>query len=202
MLFEKHLPSIGIKKLLVTPEIVENPERELKKIDSSDGAMDPEMEGRFERAAANEKERVKRIIAERAREFEAQSALRLYEDRIDLIAEYTLRSISDIDSALIDFQGMCNQIKTQNEGLFSQLGIDVRLADTAIDEIVRIAIVQDRDIGEICLNLANGLEYGLKLVRDRVGLEAFTITREAVLDPENYIDSLIKRYYSQEPAAS
>jgi ATP-dependent Clp protease ATP-binding subunit ClpX len=202
MPFEKHLPSTAIKKLLVTPELVESPEQDLKRIDSDGGKNDPKMEERFERAAANEKQRVKAIIAEKARDFEAQSGLKLYEDRIDLIAEYTLKSISDIDSAFVDFKEMCNQVRAENKGLFSQLGVSVHLADSAIDEIVRIAIVQDRDISEICLNLADELEYGLKLVRDRVGCEAFTITREAVSDPEKYIDSLIKKYYSQDPVVS
>jgi len=202
MPFEKHLPSTIIERLLVTPELVENPEQELKRIDSDRDMSDPKMEKRFERAAINEKQKVKRIIAERAKEFEAQSGLKLYEDRIDLIADQTIKSISDIDSAFIDFKEMYNQIKAQNEGLFSQLGINVSLADSAIHEIIRIAIVQDRDISEICLAFANELEYGLKLVKDRIGFEVFTITKEAVLDPEKYIDNLIKKYYSQDPVVS
>ena len=201
MPFEKHLPSTIIKRLLVTPELVEDPEQELKRIDS-DVDNDPKMEERFARVVANEKQRVKKIITERTKEFEAQSGLRLYADRIDLIAEHALKYISDIDSAFADFKEMCDQIKAQNEGLFSQLGIDVHFADSAIDEIVRIAIVQDRDVGAISLNLANELEYGLKLIRDRIGCEAFTITGEAVLDPEKYLDSLIKKYYGQDPVTS
>jgi len=202
MPFEKHLPSTIIEKLLATPEIVKNSEQELKRIDSDKDMSDPKMEERFERAAVNEKQRVKRTIAERAKEFEAQSGLKLNEDRIDLIADQALKSVSDIDSAFIDFKEMYNQIKAQNEGLFSQLGINVSLADSAIHEIIRIAVDQDRDISEICLTFANELEYGLKLVRDRIGFEAFTITKEAVLDPEKYIDNLIKKYYSQDPVVS
>ncbi len=202
MPFEKHLPSTNIEKLLVTPELVENPQQELKRIDSDGDKNEPMMEKRFERAAANEKKRVKNIIAERAKEFEAQSGLKLYEDRIDLIADQALKSISDIDSAFADFKEMYNQVKDQNEGLFSHLGINISLADNAIDEIIRIATDQDRDINEICLSLVNELEYGLKLVRDRIGSDAFTITAEAVLDPDKYIDSLIKKYYSQDPAIS
>jgi ATP-dependent Clp protease ATP-binding subunit ClpX len=202
MPFEKHLPSTMIKRLLVTPELVEGPEQELERIDRDSDMNELEMEERFERAVANEKQRVKKTIAARAKEFEAQSGLKLYEDRVDLIADQTIKSISDIDSAFIDFREMYDQIKVHNEGLFSQLGISVGLADSAIDEITRIAIVQDRDISEVCLKLANELEYGLKLVRDRIGFETFTITREAVLDPEKYIDSLIKKYYNQDPATS
>ncbi len=202
MPFEKHLPSTITDRVLVSPELVENPEQELKRIDSNRDMMDPEMEERFVRGGVNEKQRVKRTIAERAKEFESQSGLELSEDRIDLIADQTLKSMSDIDSAFIDFKEMYDQIKAQNEELFSQLGIDVSLADSAIHEIIRIAIDQDRDIIEVCVSLANQLEYGLKLVKDRIGFEAFTITKEAVLDPEKYIDSLIKKYYSQDQVIS
>jgi len=202
MPFEKRLPSTVVKKLLVTPELVKNPARELKRIESDEDMSDSQMKKRFERAVVNEKQRVNTAVAERAKEFEAQSDLKLYEERVDLIAEHALRFISDIDSAFIDFKEMYDLVKGNNEGLFSQLGMNVSLADSAIDEIIRTAIFQDRDINEICLNLANELEYGLKLVRDRIGLGAFTITREAVVDPEKYIDSLIKKYYSQDSMIS
>jgi len=202
MPFEKHLPSTDVKKLLVTPELVENPAQELKRIESDEDMSDPQMKERFESASENEKQRAKKAIEKRAKEFEAQSDLKLYEERVDLIAEHALRSISDIDSAFIDFKEMNDLVRGHNKRLFSQLGINVSLADSAIDEIIRIAIFQDRDINEICLNLANELEYGLKLVRDRIGLGAFTITREAVVDPEKYIDSLIKKYYSQDSMIS
>ena len=66
MPFEKHLPSTGITRLLVTARLVENPEQELKRIDSQQGMDDAESEQAFEGAAANEKERVKGIIGQRA----------------------------------------------------------------------------------------------------------------------------------------
>ncbi|MBA7659217.1 ATP-dependent Clp protease ATP-binding subunit ClpX [subsurface metagenome] len=202
MPFEKHLPSTATRKMLVTVRLVQDQEQELIRIDSFKDTSDPGLEEGFERAVANEKERVKKIIADRAKEFEEQLGLKLYDERIDLIADQTLQSISDINSVFLDFKEMYHQVKLQNEGLFSQLGINVNLADGAIDEIIRIAYEQDRDISEICLSLANELEYGLKLVRDRIGFESFALTREAVLEPEKYIDSLIKKYYSQNPATS
>ncbi len=202
MPFEKHLPSTATRKMLVTVRLVQDQDQELIRIDSFKDTSDPELEEGFERATANEKERVKKIIADRAKEFEEQLGLKLYDERIDLIADQTLQSISDINSVFLDFKEMYHQVKLQNEGLFSQLGINVNLADGAIDEIIRIAYEQDRDISEICLSLANELEYGLKLVRDRIGFESFALTREAVLEPEKYIDSLIKKYYSQNPATS
>ena len=202
MPFEKHLPSTGINRLLVTARLVENPEQELKRIDSHQGMGEAELKRAFERAAAREKERVKGIIAQRTTEFEDQLGLKLYDERIDLIADQTLQSIADINSVFLDFKEMYHQVMIHNEGLFSQLGVSVTIADSAIDEIIRIAFEQDREIGEICTSLAAELEYGLKLVRDRIGFESFALTREAVVDPEKYIDSLIKQYYSHNPATT
>jgi ATP-dependent Clp protease ATP-binding subunit ClpX len=202
MPFEKHLPSTPIDKLLVTPELVENSEQELKRLDSGVDVNDPKRFERFEEAATHEKERVKQTVSARANEFEMQSGLQLDEERIDLIADQALKSMADIDTAFGEFREMCNQTKSQVEGLFSQLGINVTLSDGAIDEIIRISIVQDREIGEICLRLANELEYGLKLVRDKIGSTVFTITSESVLDPERYVDGLIKKFYGQDRMTS
>ena len=202
MPFEKHLPSTGIDRLLVTAQLVENPEQELERIGSRQGMNNTEFEQAFEKAAANEKERVKGIIGQRAAEFEEQLGLKLYDERIDLIADQTLQSITDINSVFLDFKEMYHQVMIHNEGLFSQLGVTVTIADSAIDEIIRVAFEQDREISEICTSLASELEYGLKLVRDRIGFESFALTREAVIDPEKYIDSLIKQYYSHNPATT
>lgn len=186
----------------MTARLVEDPEQELERIDSREGMSDAELEQAFEKAAANEKERVKGIIGQRALEFEEQLGLKLYDERIDLIADQTLQSIADINSVFLDFKEMYHQVMIHNEGLFSQLGVTVTIADSAIDEIIRIAFEQDREISEICTSLASELEYGLKLVRDRIGFESFALTREAVIDPEKYIDSLIKQYYSHNPATT
>jgi ATP-dependent Clp protease ATP-binding subunit ClpX len=202
MPFEKHLPSTGIGRLLVTASLVENPEQELERLGSLEGVSDAELEQAFENAAANEKERVKAIIGQRALEFEEQLGLKLYDERIDLIADQTLHSIAEINSVFMDFKEMYHQVIIHNEGLFSQLGVTVTIADSAIDEIIRIAFEQDREISEICTSLASELEYGLKLVRDRIGFGSFALTREAVIDPEKYIDSLIKQYYSHNPATT
>ena len=202
MPFEKHLPSTAIDRLLVTPEFAGNPDKELARLDSGGDRDDSNINQRFERAAEGEKKRVKGTIAQKARDFEVKSGLQLNEERIDLIAEQTLKSISDIDTGFADFKEMCTQVKVHIEGLLSQLGIKVILSDSAIDEVIRLAVVQDQEIGEVCLKLANELEYGLKLVRDKIGNNAFTITGESVLDPEKYIDGLIKKYYSQDPTKS
>jgi len=53
----------------------------------------------------------------------------------------------------------------------------------------------------LTFQLAKKLEYGLKLVKDRSGVDHFVITKDAVLDMDRYINELVKRYYRKEYSA-
>jgi len=65
--FEKNLPSTPIKRLLVTAELVDAPEAELKRLKESDN--DPERRARFETAALLELDNVKSFIESGTRSF-------------------------------------------------------------------------------------------------------------------------------------
>ncbi len=68
----------------------------------------------------------------------------------------------------------------------------------AVDEIVGEAIRSGQEPGPLTFQLAKQLEYGLRLVKDRSGVDTFTITAEAVRDMEGFINDLIKRTYRQQ----
>jgi endopeptidase Clp ATP-binding regulatory subunit ClpX len=194
--FEKNLPSTDIKKLLVTPELVDDPVGELSSLKQNpDG---PKRLGRFERGARQELESIKTFITSRVRDFSQTSRLELYEKRIGLVAELYLKTICDIDTAFDDFAQMYSQIKMEEETLFDQLETNITFDDSAVDEIIRQAIETGEEPRSLALGLAKKLEYGLKLVRDRAGVEDFVITGEAVTDMEKFINGLVKKHYQQE----
>jgi len=194
--FEKNLPSTDIKKLLVTPELVDDPVGELSSLKQNpDG---PKRLGRFERGARQELESIKTFITSRVRDFSQTSRLELYEKRIGLVAELYLKTICDIDTAFDDFAQMYSQIKMEEETLFDQLETNITFDDSAVDEIIRQAIETGEEPRSLALGLAKKLEYGLKLVRDRAGVEDFVISGEAVTDMEKFINGLVKKHYQQE----
>jgi endopeptidase Clp ATP-binding regulatory subunit ClpX len=194
--FEKNLPSTNIKKLLVTLEVVKDPEEALISLKQDPEA--PDYLERFERGARQELEDIKQFIVSRAEDFRQLSGLELYEGRIALIAELYLKAISDINTAFEDFLAMCNQVKLQEEALFDKLETRISFDDSAIDELIRRAIETGEEPGSLAAQLAKKLEYGLKLVRDRAGVESFVISGEAVTDMEKYINGLVKKYYQRE----
>ena len=99
--FEKHLPSTDIKKLLVTPELVENPDEELAAIKAIPD--DPGWIERFENMSRRELENITEFIASREDDFYHLSGLDIYQDRRLIIADLYLNKTSDINTAFEDF---------------------------------------------------------------------------------------------------
>lgn len=191
--FEKHLPSTGIKQLVVTPGVVDHPEAELITLEKS--FDQPEWQGRFKNAALKEKDRVVKFISARIKDFRERSDLEMNEGRIDLIADLYCTGTSDLNTVFDDFANMYQQIKVQEATLSGELDTTVSFDESAIDEVIRKAVSLGQQAATFAFQLVKRLEYGLKLVKDRSGTAHFVITREAVTDMEKYINDLVKRYY-------
>ena len=194
--FEKKLPSTSLKKILVTPELVENPETQLELLLKNPD--DPEMSKRFERATKKELENIKEYISRRADDFQKKSGLEIYERRMDLIAGLYLKTTSNINTAFDDFIEMYNEVKLEEASLLEKMDVNISFDESAVDEIIDQAIKTGQGAGALALQLVKKLEYGLNLVRDRSGIENFTINDEAVTDMENFVNNLIKKFYHQE----
>lgn len=194
--FEKTLPRSGLKRFLVTLDVVEHPEAQLEMLLKNPEDLD--RRERFERAKERELEYIKAYISKKAVDFSIESGLEINERRLGLIAELYLKNISDINTALDDFVEMHNQVKLEEASLVEKLEVEVSFDESAIDEIIKQAIRTDQEAGSLALQLAKRLEYGLKLVKDRSGIERFVINDEAVIDMENFINNLVKKFYHQD----
>jgi ATP-dependent Clp protease ATP-binding subunit ClpX len=191
--FEKSLPSTNVRFFLVTQEVVENPQAELRLILADPDSS--ERKARFEAARARELEELKAFVRNRAEEFKRKSGLDLYEKREDIISQLYVHNISDLNTAFDDFNEMYHRIKMEETSLLEKLDVNITFSEGAIDEILRQSVEHDQDAASLVLDLAKKLEYGLKLVKDRTGASAFTIPEDAVTNMEQYINELIKRSY-------
>jgi len=194
--FEKKLPSTEVKRFVVTPEVVETPEAQLAVLLKNPD--DPAIVERFDIAKRVEIESIRSFISTRIDDFQEKSDFEIYERRMDLIVEVYLKNISDVNTAFEDFKEMYTQVKLEEASLRDKLDVKVSFDDSAVDEIIKQAIRSDREAGPLASEVAKRLEYGLNLVRDRSGIEEFTINDEAVSDMESYVNNLIKKYYRQE----
>ena len=194
--FEKYLPSTDIKRLLVTPEVVENPETELLSL--KENHDDPERVEKFEKEAGKELENIVEFIAAREADFRQLSGLDIYKERNAIIAGLYLKTTSDINTAFEDFIRMHKEIRQEEVLLKEKLEININFDETAVDELIKQAIETGREPGPLAFYIAKKLEYGLKLVRDRTGIEDFDINGDAIINMEDYVNNLIKKYYRQD----
>lgn len=196
MPFEKHLPSTAMRRLLVTPELVDNPDAELQVMEKEYDR--PERIERFQSGARRELEDLMGFISTRVADFQKLYGLEMYPKRIQLAARIYLKKTTDITTALEDLRQMYHQVRLEEASLVNKLEMNISFDDSAIDEIVLKAIETDQDAGSLTSQLASKLEYGLKLVRDRSGTDHFLITGKAVTDMEGYINDLVQLAYRQE----
>jgi ATP-dependent Clp protease ATP-binding subunit ClpX len=194
--FEKTLPSTNIKYFLVTPEVVKNPVRELAILLENPG--DPERISRFQEAKERELRDIQAYITVSAENLRKNSGLEMSERRIALLSELYLKNISDTTAIFEDFKTMYQQVKIEEASLPEKMEVSISFEDSAIDEIIHQAIEKDEEPGVLAYQFAKKLEYGLKLVRDRSGIEHFSISGEAIVNMEKFVNDLLKQYYHEE----
>ncbi len=191
--FEKRLPSTAISEFIVTPEVVENPDEELRRL--LENPEDPELQERFSQASQRDRELLRESIWRREPELFTLYHLPLTETRVNLIVDQYLRWDCDLKSAFEDIGHMYQQIRHFEEKFSEEHELEMHFDEGAIDEILGLALSRETSAYSICQDQAKNLEYALKLVRERTSQESFLLTRDAILNLDTYLNQIIRDYY-------
>ncbi|MGQ9645142.1 MAG: AAA family ATPase [Thermodesulfobacteriota bacterium] len=194
--FEKRLPSTQIQQFVVTPEVVEDPERELERLLAD--PFNAEMQAKFQRLLAREKAALKESILKREGEFRKRYGIVLLESRIVLIANRMIEKGYDVNTVIEEVVEIQRVVEDFERDFYRKHGISLRFSNEAMDRITEIALEEDgKGIG-ICSRLSKDFEHGFKLIRDRVGQREFILTQEAIDHPEAYLNRVIREIFSQQ----
>lgn len=188
--FEKRLPSTDIKEFLVTPEVVKNPDKELARL-----LADPdnaEYRARFEAAAAQEVAALKQSVWRREAELQRRFQMPLTDYRVELMVDQYLRWDCDLLTAFDQISRLYQQVRRFSDLFYHEHDIRINFTEDAIDEIMRRALANGTTSRAVCESFAKDLEYALKLVRDRTGLNNFTLTLADLLDLDSYLNHLFQ----------
>jgi len=191
--FEKRLPSTQVRKLAVTPELVENSQAELERLLAA--PEDPDLQTRFHQAADKEREILKEAIWRRETELLTRYHLPLTQARVELLVDQYHYWDCDLKTAFEDLAQLHDQLSLFEEKFLEKHGIQLHFDPNAADEILRQAVNRDLSALAICQEMAQDLEYALKLVRDRTSQDQFILTREALADLDAYLNRVIREYY-------
>ncbi|MCJ7748506.1 MAG: AAA family ATPase [Desulfobacterales bacterium] len=194
--FEKRLPSTDIRKFVVTRAVVENPEQELKRL--LQDPSNPEMLEKFEALLSKEKMALKESILHREAEFRKRYGIVFQEGRIDLIVNRMIEKGYDVNTVSEEVVEVQRQVEEFERDFQRRTGIDLQFIEEAIDRITEIILNEDGKGTALFPRLSKDYEYGFELIREKTGKREFIITREAVNDPEGYLNRMIREIYKQQ----
>jgi ATP-dependent Clp protease ATP-binding subunit ClpX len=197
--FEKKLPSTDISFFLVTPEVVRNPKAELDRfLADRDGA---DFRDRYDKAWQEDKAAAIQSLSSREEYYRERYSAALTEGRMELAVTWHLRSGLDLEEILQEVVTMIAEVRRFEADFLTKHQIRLSFSDDAVDEILQLAIAEGTNAETICLRVSRDYDYALKLVMDKTGQREFTVTREAILDPETFINETIRSSYRTGPFA-
>ena len=194
--FEKRLPSTEIRKFVVTREVVRNPGQELKRL--LEDPSDPDMLEAFEQLLQRDIKGVEDSIRDRREEFERRYGLSLWEGRIRLIGHRVVEKGYDVNTVFEEVADVNRQIEELEREFDRKHHILLTFNEEAIDQTTLVAFEEDEKGASVCARLSKDLEHGLRLIRDKTGKTEFTISKEAIKDPEGFLNVLIRDVYSKQ----
>jgi len=195
--FEKRLPSTTIRKVVVTRDVVEHPDLELERLLRE--PLDPEMLAKFEGLLSKEKMALKRSIQVREGEFEKRYGMVFSEGAIDLIVNRMIEQGFDVNTVSEEVVEVQRRVEELQRDFLRKHAIHLHFEEEAVKRITEIALEEEEN-GDltcaVCTRLSKDYEHGFRLIRDRTGQSEFVISREAVDDPEGYLNRMIREIYS------
>ncbi len=187
--FEKRLPSTEVKKLLVTPEMVADPEAELKRL--LDDPENAEYLERFEAAGRAEAEHLAEALFKRAAEIKRSYALTVSDDLVDLVLSVYTHAGLDLDRALNHIKAEVGQVLAFQAVLSRDHDLKVAFDDEALYTIIRVARKAGMSPADYLDGRKTELVSALELVRSRTGMDEFLLPREALLHTTEYVAGLV-----------
>ena len=195
LLFEKRLPSTAIKRFPVTAAVIQTPDAVL--LQWLDSPRDPERVAAFENIAQAEIHYLRDYIRANSRTLTDKHNLTLTESRIALAAAHYAGHLQDVGGVLRKIKALIDETKNIELNFFKRHDINIVLEEEAIDFVVGQFLTAAITPEELSRKLSADFELGLKLVQEKSGKNRFFISRQALLTPEEYLNTLIKNELRQ-----
>ena len=190
ILYETRLPSTEITEFPVTTEVITQPEKFFQLFFSA--TDNPDRTALFQTLCKQETKTITSHLTENSKKLTDKFKFNMTPERIKIIAKLYGGKVMTIGDAIIQVKSVHEKTKRIELQFYQKHDINIVLEEDAVDFIIEQLINYDHTIDEIYQNITTDFEFGLKLVRDKTEKSRFFITRNALLDPESFISSLIK----------
>jgi len=188
--FERRLPSTPIDQFAVTLEAISEPAQTLATMEAHPD--DPKFKDDFECLTIDERRFIKTYLEKNREHLTAKYNLTLTPSRMDIIAAFYSRSVMDIDSVMKRVRAYYDEVKKIELNFFKAHDINVVLENDAIDFIIDTIANSDSTTDEIDKRFDADFDLGLKLLAEKTGKNRFFITKQALINPDQYFTELFK----------
>ena len=154
----------------------------------------------FEQLTNQETENIKEYLRDNKKNLTEKYGLTLTPSRIDLVATCYAKNTLDMGNIITRIKSYYDEIKKIELYFFKNHDINIVLEEDAIDFIIEQLIDSTLALNLVYQKIDQDFQHGLKLAREKINRNRFFITREALLDPEEYVGNLIKDVVSASSA--
>ncbi|MBF0227574.1 MAG: AAA family ATPase [Desulfobacterales bacterium] len=194
ILFEKTLPSTNVKKFFVDASMISSPKEVLQELLKAYDTK--EYLSRYNELALREKISVKKHIYSNKHLYAERFKLNLTPQRIDSVVNYYCDNITDIEKAFRKIKFYYDESKRMEEVFLSQFDLDIYFDDDTIDFLIEQFINNLMNFESIYKKISDKFVLGLRLISDKTNKNSFLITKEAFINPDEFLNQLIKQELS------
>jgi len=193
MKFEHTLPSTHIHHLIVTSDMVDNPDGELHKILIHPD--DPEREAAFQYLLTEEEACLERYIRDKLHDWQKSYGTNFSDARIKLIIRHTLEQQTDMEVTIEEIQAIQQVVQDFTTKFSTRNELEISFTDEAIDCLAEKIWKEPQDLSAYLRLALQNYDHGLKLIREKTGKRQFIIPVEGVENPEQFLNGLIQEAY-------
>jgi ATP-dependent Clp protease ATP-binding subunit ClpX len=143
-----------------------------------------------------EKEGLLDHIRDKCRAQAERHRFSLTPERIDIIAEFCINNITDIENAFESVRAYFEEARRIEEYFLNRLDLAIVLTDDAVEYIVRQHVLGAfAGFEQVCKKMASDFGDGFRLLADKAGQDVITVTQQAIMFPESWLNSTIKKAF-------
>ena len=192
--FEEALPSSGISRFTITEEVISDPAGYLQKLFS--GEHEEAFTLAHDVALNHEKKFIETYLAQNQNRLEREYGIALTPSLNALVAEQFCRHITELGTAVEKIKAHYESVKKIELNFFKQYELNIVFEEDAIDFLIEQFILNEITSEEIMAKIYNDFYDGLSLIRQKSEKNRFFISRQALVEHENFLENLIRKEIS------
>jgi endopeptidase Clp ATP-binding regulatory subunit ClpX len=189
--FEEKLPSLNFSRFTVTKQVLEDPKGQLKDLLSEQNSL--KWDTLFEKAFLDHKEYISSYIKTNWKTFSIHHGLSFSQVRCDLVALYFCNNVMEIEDALKKIKKYNDSIKEIEVEVLKSYNLNIIFEEDAIDFLIEQFINHHATIEEVLSKIYDNYYNGFNLIRERTGKNKFSLSKNALIDNETYLNDLIRK---------